>query len=80
MDTPLNAHHRDQTDALQGGKEKAFPPMPLSDYIEAFFVALEQTEPDGSFKKEIGVGLGAQGVDVWRGTFPKLYEMMGQTI
>ena len=54
--------------------------MPLQEYIDGFFAALEQTEADGSLKKEIGVGLGAQGVDVWRGTFPKLYEAMGISI
>ena len=54
--------------------------MSLQEYIDHFFAALEQTEADGSFKKEIGVGLGAQGVEVWRGTFPKLYEAMGMAI
>jgi len=80
VDTPLNAHHREQTDAMQGGKDKAYPPMPLADYIDGLFAALEQTDADGSFQKEIGVGLGAQGVAVWRNTFPKLYEGMGITI
>ena len=80
VDTALNAHHREQADALQGGKDKAFPPMPLPEYIDGFFAALEQTEEDGSFKKEIGVGLGAQGVAVWRDTCPKMYEAMGLSI
>jgi uncharacterized oxidoreductase len=77
VDTELNAAHRDQTDAMQGGKDKAFPPMPLKEYIDTFFTTLEQTETDGSLKKEIGVGFGAQGIDLWRGTFPKVYEAMG---
>ncbi|CRG92716.1 hypothetical protein PISL3812_09782 [Talaromyces islandicus] len=80
IDTALNAHHRAQTDALQGGPDKATPPMPLNEYIESFFSALEQTEADGSLKKEIGVGFGAQGVDVWRGAFEKLYEALGLSI
>lgn len=55
--------------------------MPLPEYIDGFFAALEQgVEADGSLRKEIGVGLGAQGVGVWRGAFPKLYEGMGLSI
>ena len=80
VDTDLNAAHRDQTDALQGGKDKAFPPMPLKEYIDTFFATLEQTEADGSLKKEIGVGFGTQGVDLWRSTFPKVYEAMGMSV
>ena len=66
VNTPLNAAHRDQTDALQGGKDKAVQPMPLAEYIYRFFAALEQTKEDGSFKNEIGVGFGAQGAEVWQ--------------
>jgi short-subunit dehydrogenase involved in D-alanine esterification of teichoic acids len=80
VDTELNAAHREQTDALQGGKDKAYPPMPLKEYIDTFFQNLEQTEADGSLKKEIGVGFGAQGVELWRGTFPKVYEAQGMTV
>jgi short-subunit dehydrogenase involved in D-alanine esterification of teichoic acids len=80
VDTELNAAHREQTDALQGGKDKAYPPMPLKEYIDTFFQNLEQTEADGSLKKEIGVGFGAQGVELWRGTFPKVYEALGMTV
>jgi uncharacterized oxidoreductase len=80
VDTGLNATHRDKTDAMQGGKDKAFPPMPLNEYIDGFFATLEQTEADGSLKKEIGVGFGAQGVDVWRGAFQKLYEAQGLSV
>lgn len=54
--------------------------MPLPEYIDGFFAALEQTEEDGSFKKEIGVGLGAQGAGVWRDTWPKMYEALGLSI
>ena len=77
VDTELNAAHRDQTDAMQGGKDKAVQPMPLEEYIDGFFTNLEQTEADGSFKDEIGVGFGAQGVDVWRCGFQKLLEASG---
>lgn len=77
VDTDLNAAHRDQTDAMQGGKDKAVPPMPLEEYINSFFTTLEHTEADGSLKNEIGIGFGAQGVDVWRGGFQKLHEASG---
>lgn len=80
VDTGLDAGHRDQINTLQGGKDKALPPMPLKEYIDGFFAALEQTEADGSLKKEIGVGFGAQAVDVWRGAFPKVYEAMGLSV
>ncbi|KAK1595303.1 short chain dehydrogenase reductase [Colletotrichum navitas] len=77
VDTPLNAAHRDQTDALQGGSDKAVQPMPLEEYIERFFAALEETAPDGSLKKEIGVGFGAQGAAVWNDGFGKLLAGSG---
>ncbi|KAI9690326.1 MAG: putative secondary metabolism biosynthetic enzyme [Bathelium mastoideum] len=77
VDTDLNAAHRDQTDAMQGGKDKAVPPMPLEEYIDEFFTTLEQTETDGSLKNEIGIGFGAQGVDVWRAGFQKLHKVSG---
>lgn len=77
VDTPLNASHRDQTDALQGGKDKAVQPMPLDEYIDRFFTALEQTNPDGSFKKEIGVGLATKCVDVWYEGYRKLLSASG---
>jgi short-subunit dehydrogenase involved in D-alanine esterification of teichoic acids len=79
VDTPLNAAHRVQTDALQGGKDKAVQPMPLAEYIDQFFKALEQTKPDGSFKNEIGVGFGAQGAAVWHEGFRKLLNASGMT-
>jgi hypothetical protein len=37
VDTLLNAAQRDQTDALQGVKDKAVQPMPLAEYIDHFF-------------------------------------------
>ncbi|KAL9004069.1 MAG: hypothetical protein Q9188_003104 [Gyalolechia gomerana] len=74
VDTDLNAAHRDQTDAMQGGKDKAVPPMPLGEYVDGFFAALEKTEMDGSIKSELGVGFGAQGVNVWRAGFRTLQE------
>ncbi|KAI2615594.1 short chain dehydrogenase reductase [Hypoxylon sp. NC1633] len=81
VDTPLNAAHRDRTDALQGGPDKAFPPMPLDEYIDRFFAALEQTKEDdaNSFKNEIAVGFAAQGVETWHQGYRKLLEASGMT-
>ena len=79
VDTPLNAAHREQTDALQGGKDKAVQPMPLAEYIDRFFAALEQTRADGSFQNEIGVGFGAQGAEIWHEGYWKLLHASGMT-
>ncbi|KAI1773025.1 short chain dehydrogenase reductase, partial [Hypoxylon cercidicola] len=79
VDTDLNAAHRDQTDALQGGKDKAVLPMPLDEYIDRFFTTLEQIEADGSFKNEIGVGFGAQGAQVWLDGFRRLHAASGMS-
>ncbi|KAF1978307.1 NAD(P)-binding protein [Bimuria novae-zelandiae CBS 107.79] len=75
VDTGLDKEHRDATNAAQG--EHAFPPMPLQEYIDQFFKALEETEKDGSLKKEIGVGTGALAIQTWRDSFGKVYEQWG---
>ncbi|KAJ8123123.1 hypothetical protein ONZ43_g848 [Nemania bipapillata] len=77
VDTELNAAHRQQTDALQGGPQMAVQPMPLGEYIDRFFEALELTGADNSFKNEIGVGFGAQGAKVWNEGFQKLLNPSG---
>ncbi|KAK3291712.1 short chain dehydrogenase reductase [Chaetomium fimeti] len=77
VDTPLNAAHRVQTDALQGGEDKAVQPMPLGEYIDKFFTALEQTKPDGSLSDEVGVGFGAQGAAIWHESNRKLLSASG---
>ncbi|KAI1819810.1 hypothetical protein F4861DRAFT_525704 [Xylaria intraflava] len=76
-DTGLDKAHRESTIAIQGGPEKAFKPMPLDEFIEQFFEALEQHGPDGQVKNEIGVGFGEMGVTLWRDSFGKVYEQMG---
>ncbi|KAI8946152.1 NAD(P)-binding protein [Xylaria longipes] len=80
VDTGLDHAHREFTVAMQGGEDKAIPPITLNDYIDQFFASLEQLEPDGSIKKEIGVGFGEMGASVWRGAFEKVYEQMGLTV
>lgn len=79
-DTPLDKEHREATVAMQGGADKAFAPMPLAEYIDKFFEALDgAVGPDGKMKQEIGVGFGATGVDTWRGSFGAIYEGMGMS-
>jgi short-subunit dehydrogenase involved in D-alanine esterification of teichoic acids len=77
VDTGLDKAHREATLAAMG--EAASPPMPLQEYIDLFFKTLDETEADGSLKKEIGVGSGAMAVQAWRGTFEKVYEQFGMT-
>ncbi|OTA89354.1 hypothetical protein M434DRAFT_23372 [Hypoxylon sp. CO27-5] len=80
VDTGLDGEHREAVTAMQGGPDKAFSAMPLAEYIDKFFENLEQLEADGSFKKEIAVGLGQLVVDTWRGSFGKLYEQFGLSV
>ncbi|RCI14040.1 hypothetical protein L249_8038 [Ophiocordyceps polyrhachis-furcata BCC 54312] len=74
-DTALDREHREMTIAMQGGREKAFLPMPLEQYVEAFFEAWDKD--GGVTRQEIGIGMGQMAVDTWRGSFGKLYEPMG---
>jgi short-subunit dehydrogenase involved in D-alanine esterification of teichoic acids len=78
-DTGLDKEHREATIAMQGGPDKAFPPMPVGEFVDGFFTALEETEEDGSPKKEIGVGFGKVGVETWRGSLGKIYEGWGMS-
>ncbi|KAI1643195.1 NAD(P)-binding protein [Daldinia loculata] len=80
VDTGLDHEHRENLNVIQGGSEKAYPPMPLDEYINEAFDSLEQLEQDGSFKKEIGVGLGKLAEETWRGSFGKVFEQMGLTV
>ncbi|KAI1135542.1 NAD(P)-binding protein [Hypoxylon sp. FL0543] len=77
VDTGLDGEHREMVNAMQGGADKAFPAMPLAEYIDQFFKSFEQLDVDGSFKKEIAVGFGQQVVDIWRDSFGKVYEQYG---
>lgn len=75
-DTGLDKAHREATIAIQGGPEKAFPAMPLNEFVSKFFESLEQPGPDGEIKKEIGVGFGEMGSTLWRDSFGKVYDQM----
>ena len=76
-DTGLDAQHRETVVEMQGGKDKAFPPMPLEEYLEKAFTSLDELDRNGKLKKEIGVGVGQTGVETWRGSFGKILEGMG---
>lgn len=76
-DTDLDKAHREAMIVVQGGPEKAFPAMPLGEFVDKFFESLEQPGEDGEIKKEIGVGFGETGVHVWRDNFGKMYKQMG---
>jgi short-subunit dehydrogenase involved in D-alanine esterification of teichoic acids len=77
VDTRLDAAHRAEIVAMQGGEDKAFPAMPLEEYIEKVFAGLDEVDAEGRMKKEIGVGFGQVGIDTWRGSFGKILEDMG---
>ncbi|KAI0427384.1 hypothetical protein F5Y09DRAFT_350508 [Xylaria sp. FL1042] len=71
VDTGLDQEHREYIVAMQGGEDKAFPSIALEEYINKFFEMLDQLTPEGSIEKEIAIGFGQMGVDLWRGTFGK---------
>lgn len=57
VDTRLDQEHREYTIATQRGKDKAYMPITLEEYIEKFFLDLGGVYPaDGSLKKNIGFG------------------------
>ena len=79
-DTDLDQNHREATVAMQGGRDKDFPPMPLAEYIDEVFESIEELDEDRKLKKEVGVGFDQAGTITWRGSFSKIYEEMGISI
>ncbi|KAL8849533.1 MAG: hypothetical protein Q9221_005467 [Calogaya cf. arnoldii] len=73
VDTGLDGEFREQTEALQGGKEKAVKPMPLEEYVDAFFEKLEGLGEG----QEIAVGFAEEGVEVWKEGNRRLWEVVG---
>jgi len=71
VDTELDAHMRDQVNDIQGGPEKAVPPMPLKEYMAATTAQFEKGD-----EKEIAVGFSAMGATAWRGAFGPILEGM----
>jgi uncharacterized oxidoreductase len=72
VDTGLDERFREKTIELQGGPEKAHPPMPLKDYMESATAAFEK-----GGQKEIAVGFSQRGVDAWRGAFGPILKEFG---
>lgn len=77
VDTALDAGHRDAVIDMLGGPEKAFPPMPLAEYLEKVFKQLEKRDSQGKLLKEVGVGFGEINANMWRDSFGKTLESMG---
>ncbi|KAF2637142.1 NAD(P)-binding protein [Massarina eburnea CBS 473.64] len=73
-DTGSDKDHREYVIAMQGGPDRAWPIMPVGEFVEGFFKELEDTEEDGSVKKEIGVGIGKTCVETWRGSLQTIYD------
>lgn len=77
VDTELDREFRERTEELQGGKEKAVPPMPLEEYVEGFFEGLERMGADSEIGDEVAVGFAQRGVEVWKEGHRKLWEASG---
>jgi len=72
VDTGLDQRFREKAIELQGGKEKAHPPMPLKEYMDSATTAFEN-----GYQKEIAVGFSQMGVDAWRGAFGPILQQFG---
>jgi short-subunit dehydrogenase involved in D-alanine esterification of teichoic acids len=72
VDTGLDERFREKIIELQGGREKAVPPMPLKEYMDSTIAALEKGD-----QKEIALGFSQKGVDAWRGAFGPVLKEFG---
>jgi len=72
VDTALDADFRQATIALQGGKEKATPPMPLKEYMEKTTAQLEEGD-----HKEVACGFAEWGQGIWRTAYGPILEQVG---
>lgn len=75
--TDLDAHCREQTIALMGGRENWHPPMPLEEYMSQAMENLANTDENEKPLKEVSVGFGALGAGAWRGTFGPIFKQFG---
>jgi uncharacterized oxidoreductase len=69
VDTELDARFREKTIEMEGGPEKAYPPMPLQDYMNE---ATAELEKEG--QKESAVGFAELGVKTWRQAFEPILK------
>lgn len=74
VDTELDAHIRPAIVEASGGPEKAFPPMPLEEYME---VTIKQFEAEGGVEKEVVTGFSAMGAGTWRSAFGPIMGQFG---
>ncbi|KAE9375536.1 NAD(P)-binding protein [Stipitochalara longipes BDJ] len=72
VDTGLDERFREKTIELQGGPEKAVPPMPLKEYMDSTTAAFEK-----GGQKEIALGFSQKGVDAWRAAFGPILREFG---
>jgi uncharacterized oxidoreductase len=77
VDTDLDAHCREDTIALMGGRENWHPPMLLEEYMSQAMEGLAKIGEDGKPLKEVPVGFGAMGAGAWRGTFGPIFTQFG---
>ena len=72
VDTELDAAHREDNIAAQGGPDKATKPMALEDYLDKAMEGLKQAE-----KTEVAVGFAEMGLSAWRGAFGPILARFG---
>ncbi|KAF2094065.1 NAD(P)-binding protein [Rhizodiscina lignyota] len=77
VDTALDANHRAQVNAMQGGGDKLVRPMALEEYLDKSMEGLMELDAKGRPKKEVGVGIAQRGIDAWRGAFGPMLEGLG---
>jgi len=74
VDTDLDTKFRAKTIELQGGPDKAHPPMPLKEYMDITIAQFEEGP-----EKEVAPGFSAVGVGAWRGAFGLILKQFGFT-
>lgn len=72
VDTELDAEHRDDVVAAQGGPDKAVKPMGLEEYLDQSLEGLKQAE-----KTEVAIGYAEMGLKAWRGAFGPILPKFG---
>ena len=73
VDTELDAGHRDEIVAQQGGADKAVKPMGLDTYLDQSMEGFAQKAP-----KEVAVGFAAMGASAWREAFDPIFRKLGR--
>ncbi|KAL9001613.1 MAG: hypothetical protein Q9188_005416 [Gyalolechia gomerana] len=71
VDTGIDAAHRAQNIAAQGGEEKAMKPMSLEEYLDTAMAGFKRGD------KEIATGFSEMGASTWRKAFGPVLERLG---